>query len=66
MESLKINVTNNSEIPPLAVPHDRIERAIYHKPIYCLEAMDEELNQIRTGSNPIPDSIFEEARIGLF
>jgi hypothetical protein len=62
-------VTNNSETPQYAVPHNDIDRALYHISRYtedqCLEIMDAQLNEIHTGSNPIPDAILLEARIGL-
>lgn len=68
-EDLTLLVTNNSETPQHAVPHNDIERALYHVSRYtekkCLEIMDAQLNEIHTGSNPIPDAILHEARFGL-
>lgn len=69
-EDLTLLVTNNSETPQHAVPHNNVVRALYHVNRYteqqCLEIMDAQLNEIHTGSNPIPDAIFHEARFGLF
>jgi predicted ABC-type ATPase len=66
---LTLLVTNNSETPQHAVPHNDIVRALYHVNRYnereCLEIMDAQLSEIRAGSNPIPDAIFHEARLGL-
>jgi hypothetical protein len=63
---IAIRVVNNSESPELQVPHNNVERAIYHVNRYteaqALEAMNGELDKLGR-DHAISDDILAEARL---
>lgn len=63
---LDIGVTDNSYAPGQSISHDDLLRALAETGAYtkeeCLRCMDDELERIHR-SDPIPDSIFSEARL---